>query len=151
LVYSFSVDKAQGRPEQSRGTTLETAFTALNPMATATAETPLIAIGGMRLSTEPDRDDARATAVLHATFEAGINFIDTADAYCRDATEAGHNERLIAGALAGWNGDRSRILLAIKRGLTRPHGHWVADGRARHLAAACQASRRALGVDRIHL
>ena len=25
------------------------------------------------------------------------------------------------------------------------------DGRARHLAAACQASRRALGVDRIHL
>jgi len=115
------------------------------------AATPLIAIGCMRLSTERDRDEDRAIAVLHAAFEAGVNLLDTADAYCWEAGEAGHNERLIARALASWNGDRSRIQVATKGGLTRPDGRWVADGRARHLAAACEASRQALGVDRIAL
>ncbi len=108
-------------------------------------------MGCMRLSTEPDRDEARAIDVLHAAFDAGVTLLDTADAYCRDAGEAGHNERLIARALGTWAGDRSRILVATKGGVTRPHGEWIADGRARHLAAACKASRRALGVDRIDL
>ncbi len=120
-------------------------------MPTAPAATPLIAMGGMRLSTERDRDEARAIAVLHAAFDAGINFIDTADAYCWDSSEAGHNERLIARALACWHGDRARVVVATKGGLTRPEGRWIANGRARHLVAACEASRRALGVDRIHL
>jgi aryl-alcohol dehydrogenase-like predicted oxidoreductase/histidinol phosphatase-like enzyme/predicted kinase len=111
----------------------------------------LIGMGCMRLSTEPERDEAAAIAVLHAAFDAGVNFLDTADAYCRDATEAGHNERLIARALATWTGDASRILVATKGGLTRPEGRWVADGRARHLTAACEASRRALGVERLPL
>jgi aryl-alcohol dehydrogenase-like predicted oxidoreductase/histidinol phosphatase-like enzyme/predicted kinase len=110
-----------------------------------------IGIGCMRLSTDPDRDERRAIAVLHAAFEAGISFLDTADAYCRDASEAGHNERLIATALGSWPGDRSRILIATKGGLTRPQGAWVADGRARHLVAACEASRRALGVECVDL
>jgi len=105
----------------------------------------------MRLSTNRDRDETRGMAVLHAAFEAGINLLDTADAYCWDETEAGHNERLIARALATWNGDRSRIVVATKGGLTRPGGGWAANGRARHLVAACEASRRALGVERIHL
>ena len=117
----------------------------------ATAAAPLVGMGCMRLSTEPDRDEARAIDVLHAAFDAGVTFLDTADAYCRDAGEAGHNERLVARALATWGGDRSRILVATKGGLTRPQGEWIADGRARHLLAACAASRRALGVDRIDL
>jgi aryl-alcohol dehydrogenase-like predicted oxidoreductase len=111
----------------------------------------LIGMGCMRLSTEAARDEARAIGVLHAALDEGVNFLDTADAYCRDAEETGHNERLIARALATWGGDRSRILVATKGGLTRPRGEWVADGRARHLVAACEASRRALGVDRIDL
>jgi aryl-alcohol dehydrogenase-like predicted oxidoreductase/histidinol phosphatase-like enzyme len=105
----------------------------------------------MRLSTAPDRDEDRAIAALHAAFDAGVGLLDTADAYCRDETEIGHNERLIARALATWAGDRARIVVATKGGLTRPGGRWVADGRARHLAAACEASRRALGVERIAL
>ena len=108
-------------------------------------------MGCMRLSTARDRDETRAVEVLHAAFDAGVTFLDTADAYCRDAGEVGHNERLIARALTTWGGDRSRILVATKGGLTRPQGDWVADGRARHLLAACEASRRALGVERIHL
>lgn len=105
----------------------------------------------MRLSTERDRDDERSIATLHAAFDAGITLFDTADAYCRDDTERGHNERLIARALAAWQGDRSRIHVATKGGLIRPGGRWEADGRAKHLIAACRDSRRALGVDRIHL
>jgi aryl-alcohol dehydrogenase-like predicted oxidoreductase/histidinol phosphatase-like enzyme len=105
----------------------------------------------MRLSTAPDRDDERGVAVLHAALDAGATFLDTADGYCRDDSETGHNERLIARALATWTGDRARVVVATKGGLTRPGGQWVPDGRAMHLAAACEASRRALGVERIAL
>ena len=105
----------------------------------------------MRLSTGAGRDDAAAVTLLHAALDAGVDFLDTADAYCRDASETGHNERLIAAALASWPGDRTRVVVATKGGLTRPEGRWVADGRARHLTAACAASRRALGVTRIAL
>jgi aryl-alcohol dehydrogenase-like predicted oxidoreductase/histidinol phosphatase-like enzyme/predicted kinase len=109
------------------------------------------AMGCMRLSTDPDRDDARAIGTLHAALDAGVTLLDTADAYGRDASEIGHNERLIARALATWKGDVSRVRVATKGGLTRPGGRWVPDGRARHLAAACAASREALGVERIAL
>ena len=105
----------------------------------------------MRLSTDPGRDDDRSVQVLHAAFDAGITLVDTSDAYCLDAGESGHNERLIARAIASWSGDRSRIRVATKGGLTRPNGLWIPDGRAKHLTAACEASRRALGVERIHL
>jgi aryl-alcohol dehydrogenase-like predicted oxidoreductase/predicted kinase/histidinol phosphatase-like enzyme len=110
-----------------------------------------VAIGCMRLSTEPDRDDARSIAVLHAAFDAGITLLDTADAYCRDETERGHNERLVARALSTWQGDRSRIRVATKGGITRPDGRWETDGRAKYLIAACERSRRGLGVERIAL
>jgi aryl-alcohol dehydrogenase-like predicted oxidoreductase len=105
----------------------------------------------MRLSTAPDRDDERSVAVLHAAFDDGVRLLDTADAYCVDATEAGHNERLIARALATWSGDSSSVRVATKGGLVRPDGRWEADGRARALTSACEASLRALGLDRIAL
>jgi aryl-alcohol dehydrogenase-like predicted oxidoreductase/histidinol phosphatase-like enzyme len=116
----------------------------------ANVESP-VGMGCMRLSTEPGRDEVRAVAVLHAAFDAGVTFVDTADAYCHDASDTGHNERLIARALGSWSGDRSRILVATKGGLTRPQGNWIPDGRGRHLTAACETSRQALGVERIAL
>ena len=105
----------------------------------------------MRLSTEPDRDDTRSLAVLHAALDACITLLDTADAYCLDDTERGHNERLIARALESWGGDRSSVTVATKGGMTRPGGRWEPDGRAKHLIAAGDASRCALGVERIDL
>jgi len=108
-------------------------------------------MGCMRLSTERDRNDDHAVAVLHAAFDAGITFFDTADAYCWDASERGHNERLIARALNSWTGNRSGIVIATKGGLTRPAGNWIPDGRGRHLVAACTASREALGLTRLPL
>ena len=109
------------------------------------------AAGCMRLSTEPDRDDERSVRVLQAAFAAGITLLDTADAYCWNDGERGHNERLIARALSTWTGDRSQISIATKGGITRPDGRWEPDGRAKHLLAACESSRRALGVDCIDL
>ena len=111
----------------------------------------MIGLGCMRLSTAPDRDEERAVAVMRAALDAGATLLDTADAYCHDERDVGHNERLVAKALDGWRGDRSRIIVATKGGLRRPNGSWVSDGRAKHLAEACDASRRALGVERIDL
>ena len=105
----------------------------------------------MRLSTAADRDDDRAIAVLHAALDAGVTLLDTANAYCWNDSETGHNERLIARALSSWSGNRSSIRLATKGGLTRPEGQWAADGRAGALTAACEASLRALDVSRIDL
>ncbi len=110
-----------------------------------------LAIGCMRLSTARERDEAAAVAVLHAALDAGVTLLDTADVYGWGEGDLGHNERLIARALATWGGDATKVSVATKGGLTRPGGRWVPDGRARHLAAACEASRRALGVDRIDL
>jgi aryl-alcohol dehydrogenase-like predicted oxidoreductase/histidinol phosphatase-like enzyme len=108
-------------------------------------------MGCMRLSTAADRDEMRAITVIHAALDAGVRLLDTADAYGRDASDVGHNERLIARALAAWPGDRGAVVVATKGGMIRPNGLWITDGRARHLAAACAASREALRVERIQL
>jgi aryl-alcohol dehydrogenase-like predicted oxidoreductase/predicted kinase len=105
----------------------------------------------MRLSTDPERDEARGIELLHAAFDSGVTFLDTADAYCLNDDDTGHNERLIARALVSWSGDRSQVVVATKGGLTRPHGEWVPNGKARHLRAACEASLRALEMQRIPL
>lgn len=110
-----------------------------------------VGLGCMRLSTDHERDGERGVAVIRAALDAGATVLDTADAYCLDERDVGHNERLIARALEGWKGDRTRITVATKGGMRRPKGAWVPDGRARHLREACEASRRALGVDVIDL
>ncbi len=97
----------------------------------------------MRLSTAPERDDARALDVLRAALDAGVTLLDTADAYGLDDADVGHNERLIARALAARAG--AAVTVVTKGGLTRPGGRWVPDGRAAALAAAARASQARLG------
>ena len=110
-----------------------------------------IGLGAMRLSTagRPDRDDA--LAVLTAALEAGVRLIDSADSYCVDEADRGHNERLIAEALERWSGDRDSVLVATKAGLRRPGGRWIPDGRPGHLRSACEQSLDALQVDALPL
>jgi aryl-alcohol dehydrogenase-like predicted oxidoreductase/histidinol phosphatase-like enzyme/predicted kinase len=120
-------------------------------MTRQVARLPRIGMGCMRLSTAADRDEVGAVAVIQAALDAGVRLLDTADAYARDASETGHNERLIARALGSWSGDRRTVVVATKGGMTRPGGLWITDGRARRLADACRASREALGVERIQL
>ncbi len=110
----------------------------------------------MRLSTSRDRDgqvrdDERAVAVIRAALDAGITLLDTANSYCHDDSDRGHNERLIARALAEWDGDRTTVTVATKGGMRRPNGEWVPDGRAKQLRESCDASCQALGRDTIDL
>src|SRR5437764_471761 len=61
---------------------------------------PRVGLGCMRLSTERERDEARAIATVQAALDAGVTVFDTAHAYGRDDGERGHNEALLARALA---------------------------------------------------
>ena len=94
-------------------------------------------------------DEAHSIAVIHAALDAGITLLDTADVYCLDESDLGHNERLIAKALAAW--PSADVVIATKGGLERPGGAWVSNGRPEHLRAACERSLRALGVEQIDL
>jgi aryl-alcohol dehydrogenase-like predicted oxidoreductase len=105
----------------------------------------------MHLSIEGRPPEAQGIRVIHAALEAGMTLIDTADVYCLDDSDLGHNERLIAAALASWRGRRDHVFVATKGGLTRPHGRWERNGRPAHLRQACERSLNALGVDRIDL
>lgn len=98
----------------------------------------------MRLSTDAARDPARGRAVIAAAVAGGIDLLDTADAYALDEPDTGHNERLIAAALAELASAR-RVEVVTKGGLIRPGGAWVPNGRAAHLAAAARQSRDRLG------
>jgi aryl-alcohol dehydrogenase-like predicted oxidoreductase len=97
----------------------------------------------MRLSTDQDRDEARATETIAAALQAGVTVFDTARAYARDAGELGHNERLLARAVRSCDaGDRARIV--TKGGMTRAGGGWVPDGRAKAILGDCEGSLAAL-------
>ena len=117
----------------------------------ATIEVSVIGYGGMHLSLQDRPPEAEGVRVIHAALDAGMTLIDTADAYCLDASETGHNERLIARALREWSGPRDQVLVATKGGIVRGGGRWDRDGRPEHLRKACNASLKALGVDQIGL
>ncbi len=114
-----------------------------------------IGLGGMPMSIKSDaerisREDG--IQVLTRAAQAGMTLWDTADAYCQNDTETGHNERLFAAALKSLPGDlRDTIVVATKGGHIRPGGEWVTDGRPEHLRAALDASLKALEMDTIPL
>jgi aryl-alcohol dehydrogenase-like predicted oxidoreductase len=110
-----------------------------------------IGLGEMPLSLAGRPDEAQAVRTIHAALDAGVTLIDTADAYCRDQSDFGHGERLVAKALAAWSGDRDRVLVATKGGHTRPGGSWDLAGRPEYLRQACEASLERLGVEAIGL
>ena len=80
-----------------------------------------IGYGGMHLSIQGRPPEDVGRRVLNAAIDAGVSFIDTADVYCLDDNDIGHNERLIAAALGAWGGDRSHVIVATKGGVVR-HG-----------------------------
>ena len=110
-----------------------------------------IGLGAMPMSVEGRPDEDRSVRTIHAALDAGVNLIDTADAYCLSEEEVGHNERLIAKALGGAASRRDGVIVATKGGHVRPGGAWELDGSPDHLRAACEASLRALGTDRVDL
>jgi aryl-alcohol dehydrogenase-like predicted oxidoreductase len=111
-----------------------------------------IGLGGMPMSIEGRPDEARSIATIHAALDAGVTFIDTANSYHLHAGEVGHNERLIAKALATYGGDTSGVLVATKGGHLRPgDGSWTQNGDPDYLKRAAKQSARDLGVEAIGL
>ena len=111
-----------------------------------------IGLGGMPMSIEGRPERSRSIAAVHAAIDAGVTFIDTADAYNRDVNETGHNESLIAEALRSYGSDTSHVLVATKGGLIRPgDGSWLRDGRPEYIKEAAKASAKRLGVEAIGL
>jgi aryl-alcohol dehydrogenase-like predicted oxidoreductase len=123
----------------------------LRPLGTDGPPVSAVGFGGMHLSIQGRPSETQGVEVIQAALDAGATLIDTADAYCLDDRDVGHNERLIARALATRPGDRSQVLVATKGGVIRTGGRWDTDGSPAHLLAACDASLRALGVERIDL
>jgi aryl-alcohol dehydrogenase-like predicted oxidoreductase/adenylate kinase family enzyme len=88
-------------------------------------------------------DEQRAFDTIAAAAAAGVTVYDTAHAYATDQSDVGRNERLVARALrAARRQHDARIV--TKGGMTRPEGRWVPDGRAKAIAADCEASLSAL-------
>ncbi|MEU3621574.1 aldo/keto reductase [Amycolatopsis coloradensis] len=111
-----------------------------------------IGLGAMPLSIEGRPDSERAIATIHAALDAGVTLIDTADSYHWHAGEIGHNEVLIAEALATYGGGSDAVLVATKGGRGRPgDGSWTVTGTPAHLKSACEGSLKRLGVDAIGL
>ena len=104
-----------------------------------------LGLGTMRL------EGADAISLLHRALDSGIRLFDTADVYGPDPADPGANERLLGEALRTWGGDRGDVVVATKGGLVRRGKEWIADGRAKHLKDACEASLRNLGVEAIDL
>jgi aryl-alcohol dehydrogenase-like predicted oxidoreductase len=115
-------------------------------------EVSAIGLGGMPMSIEGRPDEDRSVRTIHAALDAGVTLIDTADAYHLHADDVGHNESLIARALASYGGDTSTVLVATKGGHRRPgDGSWTLDSSPAYLRRACEASLKRLGVEAIGL
>jgi aryl-alcohol dehydrogenase-like predicted oxidoreductase len=90
-------------------------------------------------------DEAEAIATVREALDAGMNFLDTSDAYAD-----GKNEELLRRALA--DGYRAKAVLATKFGNVRTaDGKPGANGRPEYVIEACDRSLARLGVDMIDL
>jgi aryl-alcohol dehydrogenase-like predicted oxidoreductase len=122
-------------------------------LGTSGLQVSAIGFGGMPLSVAGDRpSEAEGITVIHHAVDCGITFLDTADVYCKNSDEINHNERLFGKAVKQLPASlRQKIVVATKGGMTRAGTDWNRDGSPRHVRAACEASLKALGVERIDL
>jgi aryl-alcohol dehydrogenase-like predicted oxidoreductase len=93
---------------------------------------------------------SEARPVLEAALELGMDLIDTADVYGLDwgGSGFGANEEALGAVLADSPALRDRMVLATKGGIAPPVPY---DSSPSYLRAACEASLRRLGVERIDL
>ena len=99
-----------------------------------------VGLGGMAMtSIYGPADESEAVATTHAALDAGMNFIDTSDAYA-----GGKNEEMFSVIL----GERRKdVFLATKFGNLGAK----ADGRPEYVIEACDKSLKRLGTDVIDL
>ncbi|MGW3729778.1 aldo/keto reductase [Streptomyces sp. NPDC000851] len=89
----------------------------------------------------PDHDDS--IRIIHKALDAGINFVDTADAYSR-----GESEEIVGKALKG---RRDHVVLATKAHLPMGNDPNQQGNSRRWLVRALEDSLRRLGTDHVDL
>lgn len=88
-------------------------------------------------------DEAEAGRIVASAREAGVNFVDTADAYAK-----GESERILGRLIAA---DRARWVVATKVGNTGAPAPNDADLSRRHVMRAIDASLERMGLDHVDL
>ena len=88
-------------------------------------------------------DVAEASRMLDICLDAGVNLVDTANAYSH-----GRSEEILGSAMAG---RRERLLVATKVRFRMGEGPNELGLSRRHIVAQCEASLRRLRTDRIDL
>jgi aryl-alcohol dehydrogenase-like predicted oxidoreductase len=84
--------------------------------------------------------------ILGSSFDAGVNFIDTADVYSE-----GESEKLVGGALQSLGRPRDQVVVATKvRGRTGPGVNEIGLSRG-HILSGIEASLRRLGLEYVDL
>ena len=102
-----------------------------------------LALGAMNFGKLGRTTQDEATAVVDAALEAGINLIDTADAY-----SGGQSEEMVGKAIAGRRDD---LVLATKATMPMGEERNRRGSSRRWLAVALEDSLRRLGVDHVDL
>jgi aryl-alcohol dehydrogenase-like predicted oxidoreductase len=102
-----------------------------------------LCLGAMMFGAWGNADHDESVRIIHRAFDAGVNFVDTADVYSR-----GESEEIVGKALEG---RRDRVVLA-----TKVHGTMSDDpnerGNSRRwIVRECEASLRRLRTDWIDL
>ncbi|MFI6642638.1 aldo/keto reductase [Streptomyces sp. NPDC050504] len=102
-----------------------------------------LALGAMNFGRVGNTSQEEVTALVDAALEAGVNLIDTADAY-----SGGESEELVGKAIAGRRDD---VVLATKAGLPMGEGRNHRGASRRWLVTELDNSLRRLGVDHVDL
>jgi aryl-alcohol dehydrogenase-like predicted oxidoreductase len=100
-------------------------------------------LGAMMFGKVGNADHDDSIRIIHKALDAGINFVDTADAYSR-----GESEEIVCKALKG---RRESIVLATKAYLPMGDDPNMQGNSRRWLTRAVEDSLRRLGTDRIDL
>jgi len=91
---------------RGRGAETVTPTLPTRPLGPGAPSVSAIGYGAMPLSIANRPAEDQAIRAVRAALEHGATLIDTADVYCLDDADLGHNERLIASAMKAWSGTR---------------------------------------------
>jgi aryl-alcohol dehydrogenase-like predicted oxidoreductase len=111
-------------------------------------DVPVIMLGGNVFGWTVDED--ASFRLLDSAFDAGLNFIDTADVYSRWVPgHSGGESETIIGKWFARTGKRKQVILATKVGMDMGDGKQGLS--AKYIAQACEDSLRRLQTDYIDL
>ncbi|MDR3585980.1 MAG: aldo/keto reductase [Desulfosporosinus sp.] len=96
---------------------------------------------GMSHGYGPASDKKEMISLIHAAYELGVTFFDTAEVY-------GMNEELVGEALAPFKG---KVVIATKFGIKKVNGKQVLDSQLEHIRQSVEGSLKRLKVDTIEL